>query len=113
MYADATDTSDIASPGSVFCCPFASVVVVATMAPVVGFSRATVTPAMGASPVLLLSRSSRTVPLMLPALATMPASQLRSDSPESRTVWTVLPVAVSASLSVRSVPAAASFAVKA
>ena len=92
--------------------PFVSVVVLATTFPALSFST-TVTPAMGTSPVLLLSRSSRTLPVIVPEVATIPASQLRSDSPDCSAVCTVRPVAASASLSLVSVAAAASRVVKA
>ena len=51
------------------------------------------------------ARFRQVISEMEPGLATMPASQVLSDSPESRTVWMVLPVAVSASLSTPSAPA--------
>ncbi len=86
-------------------------VVVEMIVPVTGSLSTTVTPASGVSPMLSLLVSSSTVPVTAPGLAMMPASQVRSDSPESSTVCTVLPVVVSASLSVVSPPT--SFVVKA
>ena len=83
--------------------PLASVVVVATGLPIASFST-TVTPGIGVSPMLSLLVSSSTLPVIVPGLATMPASQLRSVSPESSTVWAVLPSIGLASLSLASLP---------
>ena len=83
--------------------PLASVVVVATTLPSGSFNT-TVTPGIGVSPMLSLLVSSSTLPVIVPGLATMPASQLRSVSPESSTVWAVLPSIGLASLSLASLP---------
>ena len=78
-------------------------VVLATGLPSASFNT-TVTPGIGVSPMLSLLVSSSTLPVIVPGLATMPASQLRSVSPESSTVWAVLPSIGLASLSLASLP---------
>ena len=58
---------------------------------------------MGVAHVVVVGVSS-TLPVIVPGLATMPASQVRSDSPESSTVWAVLLSVALASLSLASLP---------